>query len=638
MTARGDGEEASDLREILGDLPPVPLALAVVHLTGKLDVIRSTGPTRPPEYSGDGSGGLAPDAVARIGDAALDAVFAWRAAGGPPPYIPTDAELGEMADFAAGAAMPADYTDLFREELGIEGDLRDFAWSDPAAAARARTMSAMVIGAGSGGLAVALRLKQAGFALTIVEKNQGVGGTWHENRYPGCRVDVPSHCYSYSFIRDYPWPELFSRQPELQRYFDHCAEELGLRTHVRFGTEVLGARFLDDEGVWEVRLRGPDGVEEVARVNILVSAVGQLNRASIPAIPGDTDYKGICVHSSAWPKEIDLHGRRVAVIGNAATGIQLVPRLAEQAEHVTVFQRSPTWMAIHPEYTRAIRPAEQWALDTLPGFARWYRVMTYAWAIDGKFDRITIDPEWKQAGSISAANAVVREKLISQATAILGDRPDLIEKLIPAYPPYVKRPNVNDGSFYRALMADNAELVTDGVARFTADGIEDGAGHYRPFDMVVYCTGFQAQKFLTPMEIVGRDGISINDYWQDEPAAYNGVSVPGFPNFFMIYGPGTNLGHNGNIILNAECQAAFVMAVLRATVEGEHRVAEVRPGPFADHVARLRARMATMSFSHASTTNWYRNAQGVVTTNSPWTLLEYWTSTRSVGDELLCFG
>ena len=600
----------------------LPLLMSVVHLTGKLDILDEAGDTQKPQFSTDMSGGIAAGMAAALRQHAARAIREWRDAGFPEPHEPGDAELARMIDTLAGKNLDPRYRPLLTEELGLHGDARSLAWDD--AAADTQRLPVLVVGAGLSGLVMGYRLKQAGIPFTIVEKNEGPGGTWFENRYPGARVDVPSHCYSFSFTRDFAWPELFSPWPVLRRYFAQMADQLGLTGSIRYGVQVTRAVYDEDTNEWTVSLRSDAG-KEAQRVRVLVSAVGQLNRPLIPTIENEDAFQGQRFHTSCWPEGLDVAGRKIIVIGTAATALQLIPELANLGAKVTVFQRSPTWVLVHPEYRNAITPAQQWAIDHLPGYARWYRLILYNWAMDGDPAHMTIDPEWPQDGkSVSAANLASRERLTKGMTAMIGDDPELLAKLIPDYPPYVKRPNLGDGGYFRAFQQPNVTLVTQGAARFTPTGMVDAAGVEHAADIVVYATGFRALEYLAPMEIVGRDGQRIDQFWGDEPRAHLGITVPGFPNLFLLYGPGTNLGYNGNLFFNAECQVRYTMGALRWMAEDGLDSLEVKRPVYDDYAARMDAALANFTWSHGGAGNWYKNKSGKVIANSPWPLVQYW--------------
>lgn len=607
----------------------LPLLMAVVHITGSLDILREAGRTAKPQHSTDLSGSIAAEHASSLRQHAAQAIKTWRDAGCPAPYEPREDELRLMIDTLAGQALDTRYEELLAEELGFSGDARDFRWQRPVGETEKARMPVVVVGAGLSGIAMAHRLKQAGLPFVIIEKNSGPGGTWFENRFPGARVDVPSHCYSFSFVRDQRWPELFSAWPVLRDYFLDVVEKLGLAPYIRYETQVVRAVFDENTADWTVTLRSPKG-EEVQKFGAVVSAVGQLNRPAVPHIEGEENFAGVRVHTSRWPEELQYAGKKIIVIGTAATALQIVPELAREAAELTVFQRSPTWVLVHPEYRRAISQGEQWAIDHLPGYARWYRVILYNWAMDGTPAHMMIDPEWTGGPqAVSAANEASRVRLTAGMKAAIGNDPALHEKLIPNYPPYVKRPNLGDGGFFRAFSQPNVHLCTDGAARFTPNGIVDGAGVLHEADIVVYATGFRALEYLAPMEIIGRGGERIDEFWDDEPRAHLGITVPRFPNLFLMYGPGTNLGFNGNLFFNAECQARYIAHCLQWMVEDGLRAIEVKPEVYADYAGRMDTALARFTWSHGGAGSWYKNKSGKVIANSPWPLLQYWEWTKA---------
>jgi 4-hydroxyacetophenone monooxygenase len=607
----------------------LPLAMSCVHMSGRMDVAHALGVTRPPQFSGDTSGALSSEQIATVQTLIVDTIIKWRDAGCRRAYRPSSAEVRQMVDLLAGKALSPRYTALLTEELGFEGDARAFGWARAQSAERKAAHPVLIIGAGLAGIVMGYRLLQAGIPFTIIDKNGGPGGTWFENRYPGARVDVPSHCYSFSFLRRQRWPELFSPAPVLREYFADCVQELGLARHVRYQVEALSAHYDDSRREWEVVLRPKDGAEERLRVRSVISAVGQLNRPLIPQIPGQQRYRGLRLHTSRWPSDLDVAGKRIAVVGTAATALQLIPELAKSAAKLIVFQRSPTWVFVHPEYRRAIRPGEQWAMDHLPGYADWYRVLLYNWANDGSAEALRIDPGWTQPGSVSAANEAYRTRLTKSMMEAMEHDPALAARVMPTFPPGVKRPNLGDGGYFRALRQSNVELVTEGLAEFASHAVIDGAGREHPVDVVVYATGFRALEYLAPMRITGRGGENLTSFWADEPGAYLGITVPKFPNLYLMYGPGTNLGYNGNLFFNAECQARYISGCLRWMLEDGLDAIEVKPGVYTQYVQRMQQALAQFTWSHPSAGSWYKNKAGKVIANSPWPLIDYWDWTRS---------
>ncbi len=623
-------EDDAFLAEVVEGVGLVQLMCCTVHLTGGLDLIDGV-KTRLIRYSGDSSGQIPEAQAAELRARALEAIKAWRDAGCPEPYRPTDAELQRMIAFLVGMDLGERYLPVVKEEMAYDGDTRAYVWPRAVTQAQKDAAPVLIIGAGMSGLLLAFRLRQAGVPCRVIEKNDGVGGTWRENRYPGCRVDVASQSYSFSFMQDHKWSTLYSPQPELERYFNLFVDRFGLRELISFETEVVRADYDEDAHEWALVLRGPDRAERTERARSLVSAVGQLNRARIPELEGLDSFAGRTWHTSNWPADVDLAGKRVVFVGAAATGLQAIPEVARIAEHTTIVMRSSNWMSVNPEYCRPIRDAEVWAFDHLPYYAGWTRTLYFNWPFDTSPARFKIDPDW-QGGvpgklSTSKANEMSRVGMTAGIESFLAGRPDLIDKVVPDYPPYMKRPNVIDGGFLRALQQENVTL-TDGVARVTPEGVVDRSGVLHPADVIIFATGFHTQKFLHPMEICGRGGGALNDYWGDEPGGLYGITVPHFPNFYMMYGPNTNLGFNGTLIFNSECQASYIVSNIgRMIAEGLDEV-EVREDAYRAYNDKVQAELGGFVWTLEHTNNWFRNAKGRVTTNSPWSCSQYWAWTR----------
>jgi 4-hydroxyacetophenone monooxygenase len=536
-----------------------------------------------------------------------------------------------MMCFLVAGDVPAEYVPMMLEEMELDGrDAREFHWDRDVPEAAKRGFHVVVIGCGMSGLLAAIRLAEAGIPFTVIEKNPAVGGTWWENRYPGCRVDVGNHFYCYSFEPNPEWSEFFAQQPELQAYFERCLTKYGIRDRVRFDTEVVSAHYDDEACRWSVRVRAKDGREETLAANALVSAVGQLNRPKLPEIPGIESFRGPSMHSAAWKADVALTGKRVGVIGSGASAFQIVPTLAGKCAQLTVFQRSASWMFPNPDYHKKVGPGMRWALTHLPYYARWYRFLLFWPACDGSLPAMTVDPSWPhQDRSVSAANEAARVAFTQYLKDQVGDDPELLAKVIPNYVCLGKRTLQDNGSWLRALQRDDVELVTDPIERIEEDAVVCKSGARHPVDVLVYATGFHANRFLWPMEIVGRGGAKLREQWGDDPSAYLGISVPNFPNLFMLYGPATNLAHGGSLIFHSECQILYIMGCLKVLLEGGHRALECTQRAHDEYNQRLREKLAGMVWSHPSIqSSWYRNSKGRVTVLSPWRLLDYWSWTK----------
>jgi 4-hydroxyacetophenone monooxygenase len=435
--------------------------------------------------------------------------------------------------------IPEDDVGLYVQELALDHWARALHWRATPDPERLKTFTVTIIGAGMGGLNAALQLKRAGIPYTVVEKNDGVGGTWYENRYPGARVDTPSRSYTHLYGVDFGYPNPFCGWTENTRYFDWVADSFGLRDEIEFNTEVLSLTWDEDAAEWEIRVRGPDG-EKVRRSRAVITSVGFLNRPNIPEIAGAASFKGPSWHTSRWPKEFDLSDKRVAVIGTGATGYQMIPELALQAKHVTVFQRTPQWLFPIPGYRSPFPPQVSWLDRNLPYHTNFMRCRSNYGAFFVPLT--TIDPEFDDPHAGSPNNKAARDASIAFMASKLND-PELVDLLTPDHPPFSARPIMVDPEYsvLDAFLRDNVTLVRDGIAAINRDGIVDTKGVQHDVDAIVYATGFHATEYLFPMTITGRGGKTIDDLWaKDGARAYLGCMMPGFPNLWSVYGPNTN--------------------------------------------------------------------------------------------------
>jgi len=631
---RFQGEPITDddatIAAALEDLSVPALLLSVVHLTG--DQSRLDGPLRPNGiYLNEVQGFLSDEQQAAARALALEAICAYRDGGCVLPPPPSPETVREMMRFLVADEVPEEYLPLILEELELDGvDTRRVEWGSEVSAAARAAFHVVVIGAGMSGILAGIRLRQAGVRFTIVEKDEGVGGTWFENRYPGARVDVGNHFYCYSFAPDDHWTEFFAQQPELQQYFEHCADGYGVAEHISFGTEVERATWDDGAARWTVEAHRADGTTEVLVADAVISCVGQLNRPALPDIPGVGTFEGLAVHSARWAPDTDLGGQRVAVIGTGASAFQIVPTIADEVEHLTVFQRSAPWMFPNPNYHEAVGPGVTWALRHLPYYGRWYRFLLFWPSCDGGLPAMRVDPDWPhQDRAVSEVNDLAREFFTSWMAEQIGDDPELLAKVVPDYVCLGKRTLQDDGSWLRCLTRPDVDLVTDPIAEITATGVRCQSGEHHEVDVIVYATGFQANRYLWPMDIVGRDGVVLAEQWGERPTALLGITVPNFPNLFCLYGPGTNLAHGGSLIFHSECQMRYVMGCLGLLVEEPGRSLECTAAAHDAYNERLQAELDAMVWSHPSIRHsWYRNPEGRIYILSPWRLVDYWDWTR----------
>ena len=455
----------------------------------------------------------------------------------------------------------------------------------------------VVVGAGFGGIGMAIALQHAGIAdFLILDKGNGPGGTWRDNTYPGAACDVPAHLYSFSF-RPGRWSGRFPPQCEILAYLCDLAEEHGLGPHFRFGSGVTTCEFDERRAIWQLTLGNGDRIEASA----IVSAVGQLNRPALPAITGRDDFTGPSWHSARWDHGVDLTGRRVAVVGTGASAIQFVPEVAKAAAQVDVYQRTPPYVL--PKTHRLYRPREQALYDFFPMLrkADRLRVFLYGELLTSGF---VLSPRL-----LAGPMQLWRRQLRTQVTD-----PGLRAKCIPDYVMGCKRVLFSN-DWYPALGRPNVDLVTEPIERIAAGGVVTADGTLRPADVIIYGTGFQTLDFLAPMRVTGLRGRRLDQAWHAGAEAYLGISVAGFPNFFMLYGPNTNLGGN-SILYMLEGQIGYVTGALRALEAGGLDWIDVRPEvqqAFSAWVAASSRSSVWESGCHS----WYTTASGRNTNNWP---------------------
>jgi 4-hydroxyacetophenone monooxygenase len=614
-----------------------PLLMVLVHLTGERHWLEEVGPHIHGPWNFQES---VPQELQQRVRARMKAVLCELAASKAPlPTEPPAALLREMLSAGVGGPVPDEYIPMILEEMNLgDSDPKTVHWRTQPDAETLDGFRTVIIGAGVSGLAMAIKLQEAGIPFVVYEKNPTVGGTWLENSYPGCGVDTPNHFYSLSFEPNHDWPDHFSKRDELWQYMERLADQYDIRRHIRFETEVTAARYDEGHAVWRVTTRDAVGRIETSDANALITAVGQLNRPLIPDLPGLNDFAGAKFHTARWDHSVDLRGKRVAMIGTGASGMQTGPSIAPDVAHLTIFQRSAHWAVNNANYHRAVGAAKTAALKLIPFYAKWYRFQLLWASSDGLHASLHVDPDWPMPDqSLNSTNQAFRDQLIAYIREQVNCDEELLRKVVPPYPPYGKR-MLRDNHWYKMLTRHNVDLVTDPIERITQDAVVTKAGTFWPADLLVLATGFDAQRMLAPMHIEGRGGQTIRDLWgTDNPRAYLGITVPGFPNFFMIYGPGTNLAHGGSAIYHSECQIRYIMQGLRELLETGAKSMEVRQEPHDRFNQHLDATHAKMVWAHRGVGNWYKNRQGRVVTNSPFRLVDYRAMTEQLdrGDYLM---
>ena len=602
------------------------LRAALIHATGRDDLV-ALGPVAT----------LDPEDLARLRTLCADILDSSL----------SELELRDIGDDGVRAIMqmvtgsPCDDADFVirREFLGFDDWPYFHRWT-PGARAVPEGFRVAVIGSGFNGIGLGVQLGRLGIDFDVYERRAEPGGTWTINRYPDIRVDTLSSTYEFSFEKKYPWTEYFARGPEVRSYLDHISRKYGVKEHTHFEHDLVEAVFDEDRDVWRLTFARPDGSTVHSEANVVVSAAGLFANPKVPDLPGAERFEGMIVHPTAWPEGLSLAGKRVGVIGNGSTGVQLLAPVAEEAEHVTVFQRTPQWISPRDRYGMPIEPEVRWIIDTVPGYWNWCRFTSIMNLFTFHQDFLLTDPEWEATGGrITEKSELTRAMLIGYIQSQIGDRPDLLEKLVPDYAPMVRRPVVDNG-WYRAVARPNVELVTEAISSMDEHGVVTADGDAHPLDVLVCATGFDVVRYLAPTEYVGTGGRRLHDRWAEEsPRAYAGLMVPEFPNFFMLYGPNSQ-PVSGGVSLPAWYQmwSAFIARCITTMIdEGCSRV-EVTEEAFRDYNERLDAEAAklTMLTDSSSTDNYYVQG-GRLQTSAPWETAEYVSYTNEPIREHIVF-
>ena len=630
MTAHEQAPDPVWENRLIAALPSAnlpTLLMVLLHLTGDQrwlsDRYRCA---RAPGLESLDSGGFDDDLRDEILAAAQVAIIAWHRGAAPRFPAPDIETLTRMMRLSTGERVPDGYGDIVAAGLGLDPT---FALDQRHAFDVPDDFNVIIIGAGVAGVCAAIRLQSAGIPCVVLEKNDNLGGTWYENHYPGCGVDTPSHIYSFSFAK-HDWSKHFALQAEIQAYFEGVADQFAVRKHIRFNTKVRSASYDEASARWQVVAESAQGVQTL-NTKVLVGAVGYLNTPKLPRIPGLESFKGQCFHTARWPRDLNLKGKRVAVIGNGATAMQLVPAIAPDVAALTVFQRSKQWAAPFTQFRMPISEGSRFLLTDVPFYQEWYR-QRLAWIFNDRVHgALQIDPTWPYPErAVNAQNDKHREFFTSYVKAELGARQDLLDKVLPDYPPFGKRMLLDNG-WYRTLCRDNVHLVTTGAAQVQEDAIVCGDGERHAADVLVIATGFDAVHMLSSFELYGAGGVSIQQAWaQTGPQAYMGMTVPGFPNFFMFGGPNTGLGHGGSVVNLLEAQANYLLAILRKALaaHGGDFAIEVKPEVNAAFNERVQAAHDGMIWSHRGMSNWYRNEHGRVVVTTPFRNDTTWHEVR----------
>ncbi|TGL34745.1 NAD(P)/FAD-dependent oxidoreductase [Leptospira koniambonensis] len=473
-----------------------------------------------------------------------------------------------------------------------------------------KSISIAIVGTGFGGLCAAIQLKKNGFHnFVIYEKSNSVGGTWRENTYPGAACDVPSHLYSFSFEPNSNWPRKYSAQPEILSYLKHCAEKYGILSHIRFGIEIKSADWDDSSRIWKIKTSENETLEH----NVFISAVGQLNRPALPSIKGLESFKGRIFHSANWDPAYNFSGKKVAAIGTGASAIQFIPQIVNQGAEVTVFQRTAPWVVPKPD--RKYFSFEKFLFKYLPGLRLLHRFQIYIW------NEIRMIAFQKN----NHANKIVKWMSLSHMKKFVKD-PELRKILTPDYPAGCKRILLSN-DYYEALAKPNTKVLSESIKEATPEGIVTKDG-LQKFDAIVFGTGFKATEFLSPMKVKGTKNQDLNEVWKNGAEAYLGVTVAGFPNFYILYGPNTNLAHN-SIVYMIESQVRYLISALSEMNKKGIQALIPKTRSMQNYNTSLNKKFDKFVWD-TGCTNWYINASGKNTNNWPGHTYEYSYKTRKI--------
>jgi 4-hydroxyacetophenone monooxygenase len=485
--------------------------------------------------------------------------------------------LRQSLSLTAGHEIPERELHIWQQEAAFDRWARGVHWANDVPPESRKNFKVAVIGTGISGLNVAVQLKQAGIPFVVIEKNPEVGGSWYENRYPGARVDTSSRGYTHLFSYDYPFKHSYCPRDENLEYFKWVADHFEVRQNIEFDTEVRSIAWDDKTSLWTLSAHGPSGPCSW-QVNAVISCVGFLSRPQLPDIAGMETFQGAAFHTAMWPEGVDVAGKRVAIVGSAASGYQTTPVIAKTAAHTLLYQRKPNWCLEDEIYVKTLPPQALWLDRNFPFYSNYVRFRVGA-LINPDLSKpsITIDPDFNDPHALSLANKATRDMCVAFIERKLGSRPDLMEKMIPKFPPMASRPIRVDShdSVYDALLQDNVTLVTDQIDRITPTGIVSG-GVEREVDIIAFATGFKANDYLWPMEVLGRGGVRIEDVWaKDGPRAYLGAMVPEFPNLFMCYGPNSNNFGGFTVVDLLELVAQFALRCIAGLIENGKSSVEV---------------------------------------------------------------
>jgi len=545
--------------------------------------------------------------------------------------LPDPAMFRRLAELVVGQGVPDEFLPLLREQAGFEAPqpVRPVTRQPP------ETLDVAIIGAGMAGINAAVQAQRRGFRYTVYERHHEVGGTWRAHNYPGVAVDTPSLYYSFSYELNPNWTDYYPAGKDYQAYLVNLVDEYGIREHIRFGTEVVSLRWSDDDQRWHITLRAEDGTVQESTAAAVITAVGYLNSLSFPPNVDRGAFAGTQFHTYDWDPEVQLAGRRVGIVGAGATSMQIVPKIVDEVDLLTVFQRQAHWVVPKFSGEKEVGAADRWALRHLPFYNQWSRLKIYWYLSDNLYPNIRADQEWMRTHpySINAGNERVRQLCLKHIYDTFGDDPEMVAKMTPDHPPNSKRINKDPGGYYAALRRENARVVTSAVTRVVPEGIATADGELHELDVIIWATGYKL-RFLSQFEIRGRDGVLLSDVWGDSPTAYLGTVVPGFPNLFITSGPHASTAHGGGQNFLFEASTQYIMECLQLMVDADASSLEVTREAHDEYNAGVDQMLTGSIWCHTGTAHtYYLNTRGRPILPSPWRMVDYWTKLRTPVEE-----
>jgi len=607
------------------DVANIPtLLMVLVQLTGELHWLEEPYlPKRQPGLGDNDTGGLEPRHQQEVREAALEAILAWR--NGRPIALPEpDYDLiVRMLSVSMAESVPTEYGQFTAAQLGQVKFLDHQAISSPP------DFNVVVIGAGVSGLCAAINLQMLGINFQVIERNSTVGGVWWENSYPGAGVDTPNHLYSYSFA-PYDWQKYFCLRDELHGYLEHVCDSFEVRDTIRFETTVERIEYQNQKQNWLVTLCLPDGSQEQTEANVVISAAGIFNPPVSPDIDGLEDWEGEQWHTARWPETADLQDKKVAIIGNGASCMQIGPEIQDEVESLTIFQKSVHWAAPFEQFRKEVPDPLRFLLREVPLYRNWYRVRL-GWTFNDRIhSALHKDPDWEHPErSLNAQNDAHRAYFTNHVISELGDHAsELLDRVLPTYPPFGKRMLMDNG-WYRMLRNPKVQLVDERISNVDANSLTTEDGSEYEADVLVLATGFDVLNFITTYEAQGRSGTSLMSQWeQDNAQAYLGTVVPNFPNFFTLYGPNLQPGHGGSLIFVVEMQVRYIMDVIQKMLDQNLGAVEIRQDVHDRYNEDVDQAHTQMVWTHPGMESYYRNERGRIVVNSPWRNVDFYAMTR----------